>query len=289
MIFIDPSEARENSLLSKTTIDASTSLTGLEEHTGADMLISVLDLPRVTAIGTTASRVALEQHCRHGILIQRKSGTDLLNSIPDLANIISKMLQWESAAPPWLLVTGNFIATREGYVSAGGHDTQWAYSAFIGALEAWQLRGGGITILTRDSLISQWVTNWYNKIGSVSKDKLILPRKPTQLVVSLGGDKQPWRMTIATFPGIGHELATRIAQYCGTLKDALVFLSDPRHHSLRKSDRYPKGMGPSKFADAREWLGLESTDDNQLEILVSTFDNEHVYKSSNNSPPFELD
>jgi hypothetical protein len=218
--------------------------------------------------------------------VQRKSGLDFVNSIPDLSNILAKMLDW--TAYPWLLIAGEYKITKKNKVIVGERETEWEYNAFLGALEDWQLRGGYYSILCRDSLNGPWIARWYDKVSVFTdqSDKLILPRKPTQTItVSNGaGDSMPWRATLASFPGIGIETATAIANYCGTLADSLVFLSDQNNIRLKNAvsednkNAYPKNVGLAKLVDARQWLGLEVID-GQQEVLTRILGEQVISKA----------
>lgn len=269
-IYYDPTEDRAGTRMPDNVLKAGRVLKGLEALTGADLLISQEESKLSDeARDTVPGRLTLRQHTSTGLLVQRKTGMDMLSSIPDLANIQAKMLEWTENIPPWLLLVGEYKPTRRGGVEVDGRASQWSYAAFQGALEKWQLRGGGVTILAHDSLVGPWVAHWHNDLASIAEDKLILPRKPTQnIITGVRDDPYAWRVTLATLPGIGPELATRIANYCGSLAMALCFLSDPAHIRFNSTTEYPKGLGVTAFAKAREWLGLDSSSNN-IEVLVT--------------------
>ena len=88
---------------------------------------------------------------QRGMLIQRKSGSDLIGSIPEMSRILEKMMVWTRR--PWLLTTGNFTSSPTGTVVVNGRRTDFSYSAYLGAIDAWQERGGYIVSLEKDSLI----------------------------------------------------------------------------------------------------------------------------------------
>jgi len=276
MLYYDPTESRLGTRLPDTVIRSGTALPGLEKATGADFIISPLSEPKLNEItNSKPSQIGLRKHTEAGLLVQRKSGLDLISSIPDLSNILAKMLDW--TAYPWLLIAGEYKINKRNKIVVGERETEWEYNAFLGALEDWQLHGGYYSILCRDGLIGPWVARWHDKVNVFrdQSEKLILPRKPTQVITvsNDSGNDMPWRATLASFPGIGIETATTIANYCGTLADSLVFLSDQNNIRLKDAtsedgkNTYPKNVGLAKLVDARQWLGLEVID-GQQEVLT---------------------
>ena len=287
MLYYDPTESRSGTRLPDTVIRSGVALPGLEKATGADFIISPLSEPKLTEItASRPSQIGLRKHTEAGLLVQRKSGLDLISSIPDLSNILAKMLDWTMY--PWLLVAGEYKINKQGKVIAGERETEWGYNSLLGALEDWQLRGGYYTILCKDSLIGPWVARWHDKVDVFKdqSDKIILPRKPTQTITvsNSNGDDMPWRATLASFPGIGIETATAVANYCGTLADSLVFLSDQNNIRLKEvvsedgKNAYPKNVGQAKLVDARQWLGLEVVD-GQQEVLTRIIGDKVISKT----------
>jgi hypothetical protein len=259
MIFIEASEAREGTRLPRAVIESARVVRNLEAYTGADMLISPLSEPPMPDELTDSKprQLSLRKHCEAGLLIQRKSGRDLTNSIRDghLTNeVLSRMLQWTSA--PWLLIEGNFLRDREGMVVVDGYTTNTMWSQLQGAMEAWQLRGGYMTTppLPTESAVTEWVARWNStKIYMWRKDMVLPPRKTQQVLVGAMVNEKPWRTTLASFPGIGPEKANDIADVCDNLWQAIQMLTDPK---TLVWDKRPKGIGKTTIRNIQAYLGL---------------------------------
>jgi hypothetical protein len=186
MIFHEPSEGMAGTKLPESFFIHSTPVINLERHTGADILISPYDTPLPDKLSTPnlipPHRIALEKHCKAGILIQRKSGTDFFNSIPDLAEIEARMLEW--SVNPWLLTTE--VEERGGqYYVDGNLMSRWRWSSVCGAERHWQHRGGSIARLSSGNIITEWVLacekdckKWLEEPGRVLAHKV-----PRQKVV----------------------------------------------------------------------------------------------------------
>jgi len=188
--------------------------------------------------------MALKKLCQKGLLIQRKTGRDLTSSIPRFDEILSKMLKWSDK--PWLLFAGN-IEVKNGMVIIDGQETNYSHSALQGALDFWQLRGGYVSFLTDDSLIAPWLSQWLDRLRNWRPEHLA---RNTQQKLAKDSE-YPWYVTLATFPGIGSELALAIAKWTGSLPDSLFALSDRNTEFMRDK---PKGLGKKRLARIREWF-----------------------------------
>ena len=277
MIYYDPTEAREGSRLPDALLKAGKPLIGLEAYTAADLLLSANTIELEQLDDTRLAQIKFAKLLERGMLVQRKTGRDVVNFITDHSQVASKMLPWCKQFAPWLLLIGNYTCDKDGHLVVDGQALNWEYAAYVSALEAWQYQGidgalfdgGGVTILPRDNVAGAWATRWLDRLQNLDPTKDIAPFKPSQTVTSKSGhDDYPWRATLMTFPGIGLDTATKLAQYCGTLANSLTFLSNPDHIALKHNHDYPKGIGPSKFADAHRWLGLEISD-TQVEELAA--------------------
>lgn len=285
-IFYDPTEARSTSLLSKSIIDVAKPLDGLEIATGADLLVTELDLavkkeylldeplpeilsmlarnvsgPEISKrLGTSPLQVAsiinLWKMTQKGALIQRKSGQDFTNSIKNgklSRTILGKMLMW--TPEPWLLFVGTLDYVHQtGIVTINGEQTGYHFPQVSGLVDAWQRRGGFYKQLSREGLVLDWLQQIENKLSTRDNETPILPRMPIQKLVA---DNETWEswVTLATFPGIGPVLAKRIMKWCGNqLCYAIDFLSHPDALTF---DNRPKGIGPRTIQNARRHLGLD--------------------------------
>ena len=168
MIFIDHTEARKDTRLPQTVISASQVIIGLERLTGSDFVISPLSEPVLpeTLKDNKPHIKALMKHTRAGILVQRKSGLDILSSLRDLCTIQKRMQDWCGVIGPWLLVTGQILPKRDGGITVNNQNvnTSYSYKAVKAALDWWQLRGGGITELFSDKRITAWVNHWHQEM-----------------------------------------------------------------------------------------------------------------------------
>jgi hypothetical protein len=267
MIFYDPSESKQGTRLPEPIVKSGVALPGLEALTGADLLLSPL-LLKLDELDSKPSQIKFAKHAEAGMFIQRKTGRDVTHLITDHSEIIARMHPWCKRIAPWLLLVGSYNCNKDGALVVDGQALQWSYEAFIAALDAWQYQGtvtsnfdgGGITVLPRDIIVTPWVNRWLDKLRAPESTKILAPKQASQILTLTKDENQPWRVTLMTFPGIGEELATRIADYCGTLADSLAFISNPDHILLKQDAKFPDGFGPSKFAKAHIWLGLEIGD-----------------------------
>ncbi len=282
MLLIDPTEAASSTRNPLEFINQAAICTGFEAQTGADILISTLDTPRVTDVTTKIGQLLLRKHCATGtgILVQRKSAGDVLNFIRDHNNILGKMLQWTEQ--PWLLLIGQFGCDKDSKLIVDGQrvggSEGWSYWSYWGALRAWQARGGYVDIISRDTLLLDWYKRVLTDLQNPQTEIMVAPRKPSQQLLMPGSDPAAYERNaaisaLATVDGIGLEKAIRIVDYCGgKLKNVLVFLSDPAHIAIKKDDAtFPAGLGPVIFANFARWLGLASGgmgDEQWREVMV---------------------
>lgn len=271
-IYYDPTECREGSRLPDSVCSQGKALPGLEEATGADLLVTTLAEPLDDVRGCAAVPDAamimpmrlrsqrLGAACDAGLLVQRKSGRDLTGSIPVLSDILFRMLAWTSR--PWLLAVCDVKSDAKGQAIVDGQETGFSHNALQGALEAWQLRGGYVTILSRDTLIAPWLSRQLDRLRKPDDDvKTLAPRPVQQSVV---GDDKPWRAMFTALPGCGAEIAGRLADECGSPACVLERISDPSW--LQPKGARPNGVGTLTVRKWREYLGL--TED-WLRIVVA--------------------
>lgn len=261
MIYLDPTEARDNTRLPQSIIDAGVELPGLEHLTGADFLISPLQEPCVKSLPDPLSlplKLAITKHINSGLLVQRKSGRDLTGSITKLDSILQRMLEWTRR--PWLLVIADLNCDRDGQCIVDDHPSGFSWSAVEGALCYWQLRGGMLTILKRDSLVAGWVNGWLQRLEKLSSNKFHQVNRVNQVLLS-----PDWKQTLETFPGIGPDTSKSLAESQGTLANCLMYLSDV--HSIE----YEKvaGVGLKRIESARHWMGLKEN-----QVLVTNYTDE---------------
>jgi hypothetical protein len=259
VIFYDASEVRSNSRVSRSLLDSDAqSVVGLEAATGTDFLVSALDgppLPDNLKPGVRPHEIALRRHL--GMLVQRKSGRDLPNSVPRLTSEVLPRMQAASPAwGCWLLATGCYGRNRAGNVTVGCNrlETEWLWNALNGALAAWQLDGGYYDVVGDDELVVPWLeraevrlVEWQRE-GRPDRVTLRQPTRDVQL-----SDKDHCALVVlAALPGIGEKRARACLETWGDLSTALMWLSDP---DLHEDGLYPPGIGPKTLESVRDCLG----------------------------------
>jgi ERCC4-type nuclease len=250
-VFIDPTEQRAGTRLPDNVITHAVILKDLEKVTGADLILSPLDRPTLKELTKCpASLEALKIHCSKGVLVQRKSGNDLIGSISHLPEIQYRIQVW---GLPWLLVTGEIRCSPAQKAIVNGRKSGYSYWAVIGSLDAWILRGGGVTILQKDNLIAKWLSDMSKRLSEVETPQMILPQRPRQ---ELTRDQELNQIvaTLMTLPRIGGTTAVTIARQTKGLKEALRMLGDP--NILKRKDR-PEGVGPKLIEEFRKIMQLK--------------------------------
>lgn len=256
MIYIDPTEARSDTRLPGSILAAAKELPGLETLTGADILITPHEEPLVVLKNIPPHRRALQYHVDAGLLIQRKSGSDLLSSIHDLPDIEWRMQEW--SLNPWLLVTGLHQGTKGQVIVDGKSRSRWRWSSVSGVLDAWQDRGGSVKNLRGDLDITWWL----NAREKKCLDWLIHPDKLVSRIGKVSRQalrriEDSWYTTNRAFPvGIGLEMMKGLARYIvdtwerpPTFANALA---------LATSDEVVKVplWGAVSLQKVRNWLGV---------------------------------
>ena len=142
MIYYDATEGRANTLLSQTIVDLGEPVVGLEAQTGADLLITEKE-GLAGNVNRPPGSVLLPLYLENAFLVQRKSGNDLLNSIPDLMSILWRMRMAgdKHNARCWLLICGTMEQDPDETVRMSGRSSGWKWGSVQGALEAWSIFG----------------------------------------------------------------------------------------------------------------------------------------------------
>jgi ERCC4-type nuclease len=250
-IFLEASEARSGTRMPDNVIAHSTVLVGMEALTGADLILSPLDRPTLKELTKCPASVeALKMHCRAGCLIQRKSGSDFIGSISKLPEIEYRMSQWGT---PWLLITGELKCSPQQKAIINGRKTGYSYWAIQGSLDSWQLRGGCVTILAKDSLIAKWLSDQAKRLSERSESVLVLPQRAPQKLTK-DAELDQIVATLMTMPRIGQTTAVTIARQTKSLRAALKMLGDPT--ILKRKDR-PEGVGPKLIEEFRKIMQLK--------------------------------
>jgi len=264
MLILDPTEASSTSKLTPEAIAEAFICKNLEAETGADMLITSLEI-KIPDAGNVVGKLLLRKHLAAGAWLVQRKGTDILNFITDHDQILARMLKWTTM--PWLLTIGKYDE-KDGKLlingrKAGG-EQGWYYSSYLGSLTAWQRRGGYVANIARDDLFIEWYKSALREIQATDP-KLVAPRKPSQQILMAEGEgsdaytRNAAITALSTINGVSLQKATAIVDYCGTLANSIVFLADPEHLKIKSSDdKFPKGIGNAVFANSAYWLGLEA-------------------------------
>jgi len=190
-ILADPSEERH---LHSSVRELCKFVTGVEEITGADFIISPLSIPFVPAL--------IHRHARAGLCVQRKEVSDLVASISDGRLWLQLLRLLEISDLIYLLIIGDIKCDKMGNAVVDGRDTQMKYQAIVSTIERWQLRGGYVTWLSRETLISHWAEMWHNALIDRESNDGKFPdrvvRKPLQLLYPIPEVQK----TLLTLPGI---------------------------------------------------------------------------------------
>lgn len=262
-LYVEASEMRQDSNLpfGLATHPRAVTITGLELHTGADMMVTP-DGVTITLEQNIISKPKLmvRRITEKSYLFQRKTGMDLLGSIPDLASILKRMLD-ASPNKPWLVVVGEFERTADGHVAVSyrnkRRESKFAWNALQGALASWQDFGGGVMLCRTDQDLEWFMEQRMSadRIAKIEAGKQVLrPTAPIGISAFVDQSK-----VLCGLPGVGQVLADRIMHYCGgNLAQALAYVSGPLTEPLRPVE--VEGVGDRTREEWREVLGLEGDD-----------------------------
>lgn len=251
MIYVDVSEARAVSRLHPKLALNAHKIVGLEAATGADILISTLEDALPGNVNRPPGSLLFKKHVESGMLIQRKTGSDALNSIPNMHNLIARM-RASGAKMCWLLVTGYLVRRPEtNKVLCEGRPTDWHWVAYQATLDAWQVLGGYTHYEPDDLMAVDWILSWDRKLPLLLQEVALgLAEKP--LTPKLGSiDPHPERVTLMTFPGCGDQTSNKIMDRFPSLASCIEWMSQPF-----SKDTAMYGVGEETIKGWRRWLGL---------------------------------
>lgn len=269
MIFLDPTEADTDTRLPP--IPGATICNGLEALTGADLLISALEAPAST-------ETLIRKHIAAGaLLVQRKSGGDLVHSIGDrLTTSLARMHTCTPrASQRVLLFTGTLTCDPNGEAVIDGRDGMGKFWPVAAALARWGDRGGVVVQLPTDAMIPQWVEMRLRHLREYADPKettrLVYPPADFPMDAPAADDPlqlpilvRDGRVILVQLAGIGPKLAQRIWDMCGkNLGWALTLLTDEGSPDLFKIP----GIGITTIRNIRTQMGLEPNV--RLHLLVN--------------------
>lgn len=240
MIYIDPTEAKENTRLPQSIIDAAQILPGLESFTGADMLIYDGEVAPVESLESIPEQLRFRRMCQEGALIQRKTERDICGSIPHLKDILCRMLEWTPM--PWLIVDGLILRIKGDKLGFYSHDkrqyipTEFSYKAYLSGILYWQFRGGYYTNLSN-------VNDWPGLVNLMTSVMAEVKAEPIKAIVHAqyqSLESADWKDTLATLPGIGSK---RAREWAGkNLAETLCTLTRPDGSKTRDNIRRYMGL-----------------------------------------------
>lgn len=156
MIIFDSSNFRSGSNVPE--VEGCVTSDILEDITGADCLLSPLDMP--------AGKPALirEHIANRALLVQLKIGLDLASSVGNRLRMSLAKMRESGASPQqrWLVFCGTLACDKEGKAIIDGravseHVPGVNYWACDSAIVDWQLRGGQYKDLSRVTLLPDWL------------------------------------------------------------------------------------------------------------------------------------
>jgi ERCC4-type nuclease len=260
MIIVDNSETREGSRLPN--IEGAVVSEILETVTGADIMISAMEIPPSTP-------VLIQKHIDNGaLLVQRKSGEDLASSLGARLNeSLAKMRETGARQAQCVLLFTGILEWHKGNLATiNGVKSRSSYFAILGGLSKWHDRGGVVEFLANDDLIPKWVDLKHKHVKEYQevKEKKFHPKKIDVVEVDPGDPLQElikvedWRAVVANMPGVGPKRATALRDTmleegaADNFITALVWLTE-----FELTEKVP-GIGRKTCENIREFCGLEN-------------------------------
>lgn len=265
MIFADPDEM---GIAEKLGVEIVSS-PQLEALTGADFVVSPLDIPFVPAL--------LQRHIDAGCyLVQRKSGLDLSSSVVErLSTSLARMQALGAKQSQCVLV---FVGVMVCDVNGEGKIDYKPIHGFNGssfwivqsAIEKWMERGGVYTNLSRIGLLGEWMVMKERHARIIMENPTctvyetpdplheIIPSDPLQELVLV----KDWRVTLASIKGIGKGKVESLITYINTqyeeaqmerqatLTDCILWMTN--WELIKVVPGYGKGI----YKSIRRWFGL---------------------------------
>lgn len=266
MIYYDATEARKRTRVKPSTLAIAQSCEGLEHHTGSDWLIDPLDsipLPD-KLLDIPPHMIALREHCQVGVLIQRKSGRDLLSSIAELSAIQARMSIWSLQV--WLTPVGVTQSGETGVAIFGRKVKGWKWASVQGAFVAWRFRGGSVTPEVKtDADLTKFFQRIEFKVKEYYHDdtKTVAKKSHNQHVKLV---ERNWLNTLSAWPtGIGSGDLLKLAKHIDGY-DFEPSLINVARFVLSGQAEEVKGWGTKMVNSCREWWGVDH--DQPLDVIV---------------------
>lgn len=266
-VFVDPSELREGSLLGDLGADfPPTPISGLEEWTGADLMISIAPFPAMT-------ETLVRAHVTAGaLLVQRKTGLDLVHSIGErMGSSLARMRNTGARQSQCvLLYIGVLTCNAQNEAVMDGRETHAAFWGVQGAISKWHDRGGVVEAISRPSLLEGWLKMKLRHLTEYKNEPVKDNWPPPPTIEDFNNPLQvpqvvkDGRVTLATLPGVGSARATAIWNYLQprpTLAEALCLLTNDNSRIVQDVP----GIGKKTAENIRNYLGLDEV----MELMLS--------------------
>ena len=230
-ILCDPTEERHLPQSLKDYIREYVS--GLEELTGSDFIITPLALPAKTD-------AMIRKHAESGLCIQRKDVGDLLASIQD-NRMWGQLDRMKQVTPtPFMFLTGDLKCDRNSNAVVDGRDTQMNYYAVQMALFRWQMCGGYILNPSRDTVMADMCRVLHSSIVERMDEGGWPDKSYSRPVPQMLYEVPSVQRTLLTFPGLGSDRAEAVYQFAlgkvdkPTLMDCMIVLQDEKIEGIGK-------------------------------------------------------
>ncbi len=210
---------------------------------GAQSIVTTLDTGDVW-ITTDADEL---------LIVERKAPGDLLGSIADGRLFQQVHAMREQTDWAYLVITGRFAPTAEGFVVCEGRETQWKWESLQGVLAEVQERGVTVWYAPSDAEFANTVQVIARR--DRQRTKPVMPRVIAQKVA-------PDEQILLSLPGIGYERAKELVEVFAHVPAlALVWLTDL--HAIGDVSN----IGKATKRNVRKALGM--TDDMELCIVTA--------------------
>lgn len=248
-VYVDASEVRSNSTMPD--IPDAIIVNGLEEITGADLMISTMQVP-------PNNEALINIHIQNNaILVQRKHGHDLSSSVGERLNTsLSKMKALNAKYPQCVLLFIGFLtADDQGIATINKQTTGMPFFSVQSAISKWHDRGGVYENLPKASLLAEWcrmkLRNLDEYAAHPEKQQLAsAPRVEIEDELQVVYTINDARVMLSCIPGIGQKMVNTLWNEFGNASEILCYLT------MLDKDKKIKGLGPKTIEKAREYLGI---------------------------------
>jgi ERCC4-type nuclease len=255
---------------------------GLEEMTGADIVVSNLKLPMT-------NENLIRKHIEDGyaLLIQRKQGHDLAASIGDRMNhSLARMRSFGTRQPQCILLfIGTLNCMDNGNAMIDGREAYAKYWSVQSAVSKWHDRGGVVEFLPRVSLLEQWLQLKERHVDEYLKNgiKRVYHAKPTMTelegALQLPVEVHDGRNLLTALPNVGVTTAQALwDEFNGDVASILCWLTNPN----ADTDRI-KGIGAKTIEGVREFFGFSRNElTNLMRLQLEVINDEVTYEELGN-------